>query len=212
MTNETIARIIRRVNTGRVGRSVFLCPRQGFVQRGYAWPVLPDGDDRAHGYEFSFIFHDDVCVGAVLHQDDGDFHAYMKPKFRRKGLMRRAFVEVIFPRPAHEGKGVIDVSFATLAGRDFWRGIGGQVADDQRHGSIDRAAFAARYVPPPPPPSLSLDERETIRGQIRKAKQLLELAAGALAVSDLSKVATNLRDVAHDADWYRMDVPEQDTY
>lgn len=179
MSDETIAAIIRHVNRDGDGKYLFLFPGGGIVRRGRAWPKLPGADD-ARGYDFWFVFKGDMCVGAILRMDNVDLHAYMLPKYRRQGLMKRALLEHVFPQLAAEGLPQISVTTGTMEGRELWKSMGGALRDE-RAGVIDLSEFR---TPPPVTerPRLTLERRETIRAQIMKAAQLVEYAADALAV------------------------------
>jgi hypothetical protein len=180
MSDGRIAEMIRRLNKGVPQKHVLLSAGDRPVRRGRAWPRLPNGDQRVHGYDFWFIFVERVCVGAVLRQDDGDLHAYTSRRYRRRGLMRRALVEHIFPELAIEGNEAIEVSLGSAGGRALWRSVGGDLTQEGRKGHLRLSAFTTTAVQDIERGLLTATHREAICATLLHASQLLRYCSDAL--------------------------------
>lgn len=184
--------MIRSVNKGN-DKHVFVFSAYGPVRRGRGWPILPDGKD-AGGYDFWFVFSEELCVGAVLRMDDHDLHAYVPPKHRRRGLMRRALTEWVFPHLAAEGKSEASVTLTTADGRALWLSVGGQLVDeDPTKGLLDLLPYQKPPAPSPELSALSASRREAIRADIKRAAQLLAYASDGLATARPCHATTPLR-------------------
>jgi hypothetical protein len=222
MTNRTIARLIRDVNAG--GRRVFLLPPEdATVRRGIAWPQLP-GEEHPHGYDFWFVFAEGKCVAAILKMDDVDLHVYTSPKYRNRGLMKRAMTEVVFPDLAASGMARAKVSLSTVAGEGLWRGLGGNVSADRRRGEIGLKPFRRTVEPPHALAPLTPDRRKMVREQLLHAAALLSYAADALRTSgavksvpasrldgltkQTAKIIRKIDDLAYEARDARLDLHE----
>ena len=192
MKNETIARIISGINHGAMGKRVFLFPGTGPVRRGLVWPELPDRE-LARGYTFWFLFDGEKCVGAIM--PNGDLHAYVTPRYRRRGLTRNALVNVVFPLMAAKGETRLNVTVHSPEGRRLWESIGGQCDEAGRRGVIDLTKFRGQEQPDLDPklPSLTDDGREAVRASIKTAARLLRFAADALSVVDTQSATTSER-------------------
>jgi hypothetical protein len=101
MTDESINRILRRLNTSKAPEIIRRQIGEN-VWWGFAWGTQPRGYMRAgiqeQGEEFFFIkAPDGKFAAAVLRMGACEFHWYTVPAYRRRGLLIEPLKQVILP-------------------------------------------------------------------------------------------------------------------
>jgi hypothetical protein len=184
MTNTMMAAYIRAVNA-KHPRVLLYPPDGAFVRLAHAWPKLPhaEGDPR-EATELWLVFDGTECVGAV--QVNGDVDAYTCPRFRRRGLMKRALREHILPALARDVR-VLHVTLLSAEGRALWRSLGGQEQHDEGistvRGTLDLAPFK-RDVADVPRPAWTPEQQALALRYMNLASQLVAYTRDLINVAD----------------------------
>jgi hypothetical protein len=185
MTNTTMAAHIRAVNA-KHPRALLYPPDGAFVRLAHVWPRLPHakGDPR-EATELWLVFDGTECVGAV--QVNGDMHAYTCPRFRRRGLMKRALREHILPALAREAR-VLEVTLLSEEGRALWRSLGGQEQHDAGvlivRGTLDLVPFKRDAAAVLPRPAWTPDQQTRVLRYMNLASLLVAYTRDVIAVAD----------------------------
>jgi len=182
MSKGTIARVIAMINSGKAAERVFFRHIHPNVARGFAWPILPNGEPTTKGHEFFFVFDEaHKCIGAVLYTEE-DLHAYTVPKERRKQRMVRAMKDAVLPMLAAERLESQRVSVSTVEGAGFLRSLGIEGAEVHGVKFIDLSPYVGMPIESFAPRSLSSDEERRVRKTLMKASQLAEMVQNELSV------------------------------
>uniref|UniRef100_UPI0040491B50 GNAT family N-acetyltransferase n=1 Tax=Fulvivirga sp. TaxID=1931237 RepID=UPI0040491B50 len=101
MTNRTISKYIKRLNSKRNSELTFTRKISDIVLIAKVWEKLPKSTDEIVGnftsYNFFFILDESgKCVGAVLDMNS-DLHWYIVPNHRKKGHLTKALESAILP-------------------------------------------------------------------------------------------------------------------
>ena len=98
MTDEDIHEYVVQINTG-IGRADLILdtPIADGVSHALVWRPYDHGGAFTEPASIFFIRDSNgQCIGAVV-DAVSDLHVYTVPEFRRRGLMKRALMTVVFP-------------------------------------------------------------------------------------------------------------------
>lgn len=177
MTEETIKSLIERLDAGTATDHVFVRPIAPNISFGNVWPEFPDGDDPIpKGWEFYFIHASEggPCVAAVFVMDAVDLHVFVKPEYRRKGLMTNALRDVILPHIMLE-RSEQRVTFESVEARGLIEKVGFDILDD-KNARITREKCAQTEFPEIEDLRFTKSRLEAIQRRIGIATTLLRMA------------------------------------
>lgn len=92
MTNETIYKQIKKLNSGNHYDSIFLRPLSLFVDFSSTWIGISDSE-----YYIYYIKNEMEYVGAVVDMGQRDLHWFVAPEHRKKGYLTSAMKKTILP-------------------------------------------------------------------------------------------------------------------
>lgn len=96
MTNETIHKQIKKLNSGNYQDSIFLRPLSATVDLSSTWTESSKSElNTGMGYVIYFIKNDKEYVGAVVDMGERDLHWYVVPEHRKKGHLTLAMKTTI---------------------------------------------------------------------------------------------------------------------
>jgi hypothetical protein len=98
MTNETINKQIKKLNSRIYQDSIFLRPLSSTVYYSSTWTEPSDSDlNSGDSYDIYYIKIGKEYVGAVVDMGQRDLHWYMVPEHRKKGYLTIAMKDIILP-------------------------------------------------------------------------------------------------------------------
>lgn len=132
MKDETIAALIDSVNERTADDRVFVRPIAYLISFGTVWTELP-GEYAAQeqGHRFYFIHNSERrCIGAVYDMGASNLHVFVKPEYRRQGVMTTALQEVILPHLFRDGLSEQRVTFNSPESRGLLEKVGFEIVGD----------------------------------------------------------------------------------
>ena len=132
MTDETIASLLDKINDGFSADWAFVRPISTNIKFGRVWTDLPNGVVAfERGYPFYFIHSmEGQCIGAVLDMGPSDLHVFVKPEYRRQGVMTRALRDTILPHLFRDNRSEQCMTFLTAESRGLIEKLGFEFVDE----------------------------------------------------------------------------------
>ena len=201
MTEEEIVGVIEAVNAGSAGDHVFAYRLKGNVSLARVWTTNPKTRRiDVQGNDF-YLVHDaenGQCIGAVLDMQE-DLHAFLKPEFRRKGIMSRSLREIILPHIFSKGRTLQKITFRDERGRLFAEKLGFVITDDT---TAQVAATSAGTTDFPKTVHAGLDRAciDTLCERLLDAACSIRKVRDELAIKMGGELSDSLSDLALDVE------------
>lgn len=119
MTNETIHKQIKKLNTGNYQDSIFLRPLSTTVDFSSTWVESSESElNSGLGEVIYFIKSDKEYVGAVVDMGQRDLHWFVVPEYRKKGYLTTAMKKIILPH-LFQDRGEQSVTFDATDTKEY---------------------------------------------------------------------------------------------